>query len=947
MDSVYCRYSTPLRRLFCLCISILCFFILPVSLVRADKQEQLVRVGYDVSGSYMRQTDDGEYRGYGIEYLYEISKYTDWKYIFVPYTSWADAVEAVHQGDIDILPTVLKSPEREGQMLFPTQKMGEVYVGVIVPQDDRQHFYGDFDFLQGARVGIRRNTVDSKAFLAWIQEQGIQCEPVVFENQGELLAALDDGTIQAAAMSYTGRARKYRSVVEFSPQSMYFAITPGRKDLLKQIDTAMKQISFMNPEFLMKITKKYMVGGANSLPVFSLDEEDYINSVGAVRVALLRDAPPFSYIGDNQEIAGILPDLFSKITEVSGLKFTFILVDSYADAFRAVREGRAEVIGSMANTVYFAMKNNLRLTTPYMYMSMVQISLKSSGEVKTIGLQSDSQLNLVQSGDTPGTHQFKIYDDMVRCLEALSQGEIDAVYCDPVTTLYLMNIYKSSDYKVTVIPNSSYDMAFGVCKNADPRLARILDKSINFVSTNSLDGLITRDRLPGNRSFGAVLEQIPGRYLLISVVVLVFLVLLLAYMSFSLLHKRGIEKRMADVRERNHKMQADLSAARKISEAKEDFFSHVSHDMRTPLNGIVGFTNLASQVGSAEQKNQYIEKIRLSSNLLLDLINDTLQLSKLERGKYPLIWEQVDSRELFANILTPIRAIAEEKGLHFTSEVDDLPACRIMVDRLNTQKIFLNILSNAVKFTPAGGSVTFTAHMEKVSDDSYLLKAVIADTGIGISEEFLPHIYEPFAQEHQSGTTKLSGTGMGLSIVRQLVDLMKGHIEVMSKHGEGTTFTVSLPFGVAAEGDEAVNGPAPEIQLNPDYAERLQGKKILVCEDNELNTEIIKTLLETQGMTVVCTENGRKGLERFRGLDYHEFDAILMDLRMPVMDGYEAVRRIRALDRDDAQTIPIMALTANAYEEDIQKCLQSGMNGHVAKPIDPQKLFSEMARWIK
>ena len=534
-----------------------------------------------------------------------------------------------------------------------------------------------------------------------------------------------------------------------------------------------------------------------------------------------------------------------------------------------------------------------------------------------------------------------VYPNVNRCFEALTTGEADAIYCDSVTANYFMRIHHASEYVVNTKGAYPCNLAMGISRNADPRLISILDKCIRFISIEDMDGLVMHNGMPKVNSIENILDQLPRRYIVGIILVLAALVLFMTCSCVLLWHKRKIDQKLAAVREKNHQIQVDLAAEKRINEAKEEFFSHISHDMRTPLNGIVGFTRLAAQAVTLDKAREYIEKIRLSGKVLLDLINDTLQFSKLEQGKFLLSPQPIDKAELVREVATPIRMIAEERQVRFFVDMSHMKEERVLADVLNTQKIFLNILSNAVKFTPPGGTVSLTVESIPTEPDGINTKVIVRDTGLGISEEFLPRIYEPFSQECRAGTTLLAGSGLGLSIVRQLVDLMQGRITIRSRRGEGTEVTVWLSFPPAPAELNATVGKETADDRSP-----FQGKKILLCEDNALNTEIARTLLEQQGITVICAANGKEGLELFSASPVGDIDLILMDLRMPVMDGYEAVRRLRSLRRDDAKAVPIVAMTADAYERDIRQCLDVGMNAHMAKPVDMGVLMKILERYL-
>jgi CheY-like chemotaxis protein len=359
--------------------------------------------------------------------------------------------------------------------------------------------------------------------------------------------------------------------------------------------------------------------------------------------------------------------------------------------------------------------------------------------------------------------------------------------------------------------------------------------------------------------------------------------------------------------------------------------------MRTPLNAIIGFSNLAKKEGVSPKVADYLTKIQKSGNLLCDLINDTLTLSKMGNGKLQLHLEPVSIKDLFEPILSPIDVAAKNKGISFTADSSGFADRVVSVDRLNLQKVILNLLTNAVKYTPTGGHIAFSATEEKWNG-GLDCTVTIKDDGIGMSKEFLSKIYTPFSQELRPGYEDL-GTGLGLSIVKHLVDLMDGSIEVDSEINKGTTFILRFRF------EEVENAREEQKQLEAGRSE-FNGKKVLLFEDNEMNAEIARALLNEMGFTVVVAENGKLGVDMFARSGEKEFDAILMDLRMPVMDGYEATRLLLTMNREDVKTVPIIAMTADALDDDVRKCKAAGMVSHVTKPIDPDRLRQVLLTFV-
>ena len=373
--------------------------------------------------------------------------------------------------------------------------------------------------------------------------------------------------------------------------------------------------------------------------------------------------------------------------------------------------------------------------------------------------------------------------------------------------------------------------------------------------------------------------------------------------------------------------------------AKSDFLASMSHDLRTPLNGVLVFTTFALQENDPKKKQKYLERIASSGQILLDLVNDTLDLSRLESGKAAPEPVAVMSDDLIPAVLTAMRPSAELKGVRLVENLKDYRNEPVWIDKLKVNKIALNLLSNAIKFTPAGGIVTVTPYCSSACPNHEAgCGFIIEDTGMGMSEEFMKHMYEPFSQEKRSESVKTPGTGLGLSIVKRYVDLLGGTIRVESRLHVGTRWEITLPVTILQNG--LMDKPKTE------NLEALIGHRILLCEDNQMNTEIASMLLKDKGMLVETAENGAIGLKKYCDSPEKYYDLILMDIRMPEMDGLEATRQIRALTRQDAKQVPIIAMTADAFEESIRAAKEAGMNAYITKPVEPRKMFETLQQYI-
>ncbi len=418
-------------------------------------------------------------------------------------------------------------------------------------------------------------------------------------------------------------------------------------------------------------------------------------------------------------------------------------------------------------------------------------------------------------------------------------------------------------------------------------------------------------------------------------------------------HKVLILRRdVTNIVAKEHKLMEDMAAAKLAADvanqAKSNFLNNMSHDLRTPLNGILGFTALALEEKDVQKKQAYLERIQTSGQLLEALVNDTLELSRIESGKLVLKPELVDGRDFWSSLVNALIPAAEMKGIRLDTEPEQYPAEMIKVDQLQVKKVLLNLISNAVKYTPAGGTVKVTVQALQDDERGYTRRLTVEDTGIGMIKEFMERMYEPFSQELRPGRENIIGTGLGLAIVKRIVDFMGGCISVQSKVGHGTRFIVDLPIEHWAKKPEDVARKQEEMDfIEKEILTKLCDKKVLVCEDNYLNAEIATLILKDKRMDVDWAKDGKQGVKAFADSMPGYYDFILMDVRMPVMDGYVAAGRIRHLQRKDAETVPIIALSANAFEDDMREAEKAGMNDYVTKPINPHHLFSVMAKYVE
>jgi len=891
-----------------------------------------VRVGYFRDGDYLYKDKDGSYRGYEAEYLYNIAQYANWKLVFSDFRNWADLMDALLAGRIDLALGLSRTSEREKSLLFSAKEIGSDYNSIVVRKNDGRAAYGDTEAFAGMKFGRVRDVNVNKYFDDWCARYGLKLQTEDFPSFADAFRALDDKKLDALVVG-GNVINGYRTVLRFAPRPYYIAFSPKSAAIKAQADLAMEFILIDNPTYDQYLYNKYFGSIEKDIVAFSKSENEYLASHAITTVAMLRKDPPFSYAegkGDSPLI-GILPDFYRKLAAITGLKFRFQAYDSPEEALAAVKDGRADLLGMFRSDIFTAEKAGMVQTKNYYSMNMAQITRVGDRTVKSAAVlkRNESFIREKLSGV-----RLVSYADMSGCYSALASGSVDAIICELPAATWLLNQHRSSEYRTSNLSVLNWGACCLMPADKDA-LRSILNKGIN-ASGSAIESVITTDTLQENTVEGLI-DKLPILWVAGFAAVMLLVALFLVAAVVLLVRRQREKAMLAAINEENVRKEARLSALEKSNDEKNRFFSTISHDMRTPLNAVIGFAQLARRESLPPKAEDYISKIEISGNLLLDLINDTLTISKISSGKLRLDPEPIQADELFESIMIPIRAAAEKKNISFRADIAGVSKTTILADRLNTQKIFLNLLSNAVKYTPAGGTVEFSAAGVSNGHTGLELLAVVRDNGIGISDEFLPHIYEPFVQE-QRKKTESTGTGLGLSIVKRLVDMMGGQIDVSSKLGSGTTFTLRLHF------DETTAAPKTEQTIPAKKGASLEGRKVLVCEDNALNMEIDKALLEARGMTATPACDGKEGVNIFAGSREGEYDAILMDLRMPVMNGYEAVGIIRAMDRSDAASVPVIAMTADAYDEDVKKCLKAGMNGHVSKPVDPEKLYAALAQ---
>ena len=934
----------------------------PASDHPAPGQKRLVRIGWNIVKGLQDGNSPENMGGYNYDYLAYISQHANWECQFV-YGTFYDLEQKLRQGQIDIMGDVAKTSAREQIYLYPQYPAGQSHIILVTLPQNTKLYYDDYAALDGARIGV------SSPFRRQVLEREIAAHKIKVQIQdyptlGEMITALNAGKLDAIVTSTVNQYRNYKILIEMDPVPFYFIVSPKQPQILQELNLALAKLQSVDPYLSERLFRKYFSSSSPEALSLTRAEQQYVDRQKGtpLTVMLARDQKPMSY-EENGQAKGLIPSYLELVSSKTGLTFTYRWADSYAQSIKDFRAGATAMYGQFHDNYNPQVMQGIRKVQPFVQMTYGFITKSGrTGKLDLVAIEANDLLLSKRLHDAG--LKCKIYQHPAECLDAVVNGEVDAAALNGMifNQLAYHAPYEKLTYKVQ--GNLTTGICLGIANSQDPLLYSILSKAVNTVSKADLNNLVYEyDNLPPAYT---IWDQVYMNRNTLFVMAL----LILALFFFAFWYYRQ--------QQYNRQLEAANTQIKQADAARIAFFNNMSHDMRTPLTGILGYTELALQTGSSQDQHAYLHKINASGQLLLSLINDTLNLAKMENEQFQLRPELVDMEALLHQVVISMEGQVQQKQQQFIYKFDLPQNEHLWIDKLKLQDLLLNLLSNAVKYTPEGGKILFSIKHAYLKFTPYY-KIVIQDNGIGISKEFLPHIFESFSQERPPEASGIMGTGLGLSIVRRIVDLMQGQISVDSVKGAGSTFTVLLPIEVRSA-KTTVEQPAQPEPAALDYTgvnlisipslatknevpartpttkkaslpsatpATLSGMHLLLCEDNLVNREIIIKLLRSKNITCKTASNGAQGVEFFTQAAPGTFQAILMDIRMPVLDGYGATRAIRSLPRPDAHTIPIIAMTADAYEEAIRQSLACGMNDHLAKPIDSSKLFATLAKYCQ
>ena len=894
----------------------------PAFAADSDQQVKTVRVGWLVNNAGFQEGTPGErLSGWGYEYLQTLSYYTKgWQYEYVSGT-FTELMDMLEAGEIDLMPNISYSEERAQKLLFSSNPEGTERYYIYAKPDRDDLAKGDPQALQGLTIGCNSGVMQTFVGQQWLADEGITCTYKEIDTGGALFEALADGEVDAVIMNDTISSPDASPMFYVGSSDYYFAVPKSRPDLMNDINAAMTSIARVNPRYNDEVKSSYSTQNSGSSSLTG-PEASWLKANGnTITLGYLKNQLPYCTQNDDGEMEGSLASLATTLHDKFGITVTTVAISNNKQMIKALSDGTIDVALPIFRDYWLAEQQGVIQSNPMGTVSLTAIHSSNdlNSDLKNIACTESSFVNRFELESLFPDATVTEYPNNDEALKALNEGKSRCIIVPSTRLETIRDAHDIADFKTQELTNTAQLSC--LISRGKPELLGIINKGI----INAGESLSASSYSPASYS---AQESDTFRFIYrnrIAVATAIIFILLagIVILIWSL------------QRARQERQKADAANA-----AKTAFLTRMSHDIRTPLNGILGLIEIEElKEGDMQVARESRAKARVAANHLLSLINDILEMGKIEDRKLTLEHAPFNLKELCDDALVLCKLRASDNGI--TMQDNSLPYATgpyMIGSPTHIRQIMINLLDNSIKYNKHGGSVTFSSKTKPLDDGRALFCFSVSDTGIGMAPQFLKHIYEPFAQEGDDARSKFQGTGMGMPIVKSLIDLMGGTIEVTSELHVGTSFYVEIPLDIDK------NPQARERADKQAYNCSLTGMNILLAEDNELNAEIAQALLESEGIVVTRAADGNETVDLYMGRPAGSFDAILMDIMMPGMDGYEATRAIRLSEKADAADIPIIALTANAFAEDAKAAHDAGMNAHLPKPLDFNKLKNMLAR---
>ena len=938
--------QTPTWRSICamLCLLLLLPALFPVKAAAETVPAKVVRVGsFEDTFNYVNEK--GIRKGYGYELLQTLSGYTGWQLEYVT-CDWSDCFEKLKNGEIDIMGDISYTEDRTEEMLFSDEPMGEEKYYLYADLSREDITASDYKTLNGKKIGVLMGAESEVMLTEWEEKYGLKTQHVNIANNEDVKQKLANHEIDCfVSLEESCWAELgISTITRVGSSGIYYAINKDRPDLKEELDNAMRALEDADPFYTADLYKRYF--SLDYTPILTGEEKAWLKEHGAIRMGFLTsDSGVSTYDPATGEIIGTIVDYIRFARGCLGnqeLEFQLVGYDDKEAELGALKSGEIDMVFHFDQSPNLAEEYRVACTNTTWTSNMMAVTNKqyfNENKANRVAVpQNKLSLKRYIAVYYP---QWEIVDCAAQedAARLVKDGQAD---CFVTGVSSQENYSKKYDFYSVPLPNPAKS-CFAV-NSGNRHLLSILNKTIKAMPTNMLTGSLAMYKSSSRKV--TLSEFIRDNFFMVLLVSSIFVAVILLAILKLLRKARKAEaaarKAANDTQELNAKLQIAAENAESANRAKSTFLFNMSHDIRTPMNAIIGYADLASRHSDDPAKlKKYMENIQVCGQNLLVLLNNVLDLARIENDKTEMEYSVSDIEKDFRNCLAMFRNQADSKGQTLTVTTQ-LPYPYIYADIPHLTEVCTNLVSNAVKYTGAGGTIRCGITQKPGEKEGWCDTVVtVADNGIGMSQEFQKHIFEPFERERTSTVSKVEGSGIGMGIVKKLVGLMGGTVEVESKIGVGSTFTVTIPCRIASE-DEI----QAKREINPSDQKCLCGTRILLTEDNDLNAEIATELLQEEGCTVDRAKDGVECVDMLEKAANGTYQLILMDVQMPVMNGYDATKKIRRMDDPQKANIPIVAMTANAFSEDKQVALDAGMNDHIAKPINMSVLVPTLRKYL-
>ena len=913
-----------------------------------EKQSQIIRIGsFEDTFDYI--DENGVRRGYGYELLQALAGYTGWEFEYVK-CDWSNCFDKLENGEIDVMGDISYTDERAQRMLFSDEAMGEEKYILYADLSNMDTGTSDFKFMDGKRVGVLMDTEPEIMLTEWENKNGIHTEHVNVNNNDDVEKKLANHEIDAfvSLEESIWSEQGISSVTTIGKSGIYFAINKERSDIKMELDYAMRKLDQDSPFFKADLYKKYFT--LDYSQVLTGEEKSWVEEHGNIRIGFLsNDSAVFSLDEETGKLTGMLAEYVSYAKDCLGnqkLEFNIQEYNDYDEMIQALQEREIDMIFYVGRNPGFAEEKGYALTnTAWTYSLMAVTDEENFDEHNTYTVAVPKEKEALKQHIAFSYPQWKLVDcdSLDDAADMVLNEKADCFLMGASQAL----IYDNSRNFKSVPLTKTMEACFAV-RGGEDSLLSVLNKTLKAMPSDMLtSALAIYDSTADKVKFSDFVKDNMFAFFLVAGFSALSIIVIILILLRKARKAEAVAKLAANNTQKlNDKLEIALEKAEDASLAKTRFLNNMSHDIRTPMNVILGYAQLMENELKGKdvpETLEHLEKLQQSGNLLLSIINNVLDMARIESGKMELDenYCRIDDvrKSLFA--VFDEKARKKDIALHYTMNVEHE---HVLTDVTKVKEILVNILSNAIKYTPSGGSVMMSVDELPCDEPGYMIvRNRVSDTGIGMSQDYMTKIFDAFTREQNTTKSKIAGTGLGMSIVRKYVDLLGGTIDVESELGKGSTFTVTLKHKIADESYYVKK----HIEESGTGSEILEGRNILLAEDNDLNAEIAETILERAGLKTERVEDGIQCVNMIEKMPAGTYDMILMDIQMPKMNGYKATQAIRRLPDKEKACIPIIAMTANAFEEDKRDAIAAGMNGHIAKPIQLDKLLSMLAEVIR